>query len=132
MVPPIERLCDPIEGTDRARLAECLGLDPNRYRTIAAGESEEKSFGTLDSLMSDAQRFKDADPFLVRCRSCQNSVPFGPLNEREVCCCTSHSVAKYSHGPVEITYSNRGPDVPTMSSCGWDGECANAAGGADP
>ncbi|KAI0731115.1 hypothetical protein C8Q76DRAFT_644698 [Earliella scabrosa] len=83
VLPPIERLCDPIEGTDRARLAECLGLDPNRYRTITAGESEEKSFGTLDSLMSDAQRFKDADPFLVRCRSCQNSVPFGPLNERE-------------------------------------------------
>lgn len=23
--PPVERLCDPIEGTDRARLAECLG-----------------------------------------------------------------------------------------------------------
>lgn len=25
VLPPIERLCDPIEGTDRARLAECLG-----------------------------------------------------------------------------------------------------------
>jgi len=25
ILPPIERLCDPIEGTDRARLAECLG-----------------------------------------------------------------------------------------------------------
>jgi DNA polymerase elongation subunit (family B) len=25
ILPPIERLCDPIEGTDRSRLAECLG-----------------------------------------------------------------------------------------------------------
>lgn len=25
LLPPIERLCDSIEGTDRARLAECLG-----------------------------------------------------------------------------------------------------------
>jgi DNA polymerase alpha subunit A len=25
VLPPIERLCDSIEGTDRARLAECLG-----------------------------------------------------------------------------------------------------------
>jgi len=25
VLPPIERLCEPIEGTDRARLAECLG-----------------------------------------------------------------------------------------------------------
>lgn len=26
VLPPIERLCEPIEGTDRARLAECLGM----------------------------------------------------------------------------------------------------------
>ena len=26
VLPPIERLCEPIEGTDRARLAECLGI----------------------------------------------------------------------------------------------------------
>jgi DNA polymerase alpha subunit A len=26
ILPPIERLCEPIEGTDRARLAECLGM----------------------------------------------------------------------------------------------------------
>lgn len=25
VLPPIERLCDSIEGTDRSRLAECLG-----------------------------------------------------------------------------------------------------------
>ena len=25
VLPPIERLCEPIEGTERARLAECLG-----------------------------------------------------------------------------------------------------------
>lgn len=26
ILPPIERLCEPIEGTDRTRLAECLGM----------------------------------------------------------------------------------------------------------
>lgn len=25
VLPPVERLCDPIEGTEKARLAECLG-----------------------------------------------------------------------------------------------------------
>lgn len=25
ILPPVDRLCDPIEGTDKARLAECLG-----------------------------------------------------------------------------------------------------------
>ncbi|TBU30600.1 DNA polymerase alpha catalytic subunit [Dichomitus squalens] len=83
VLPPIERLCEPIEGTDRARLAECLGLDPNRYRTAGTGESEERYFGTLDSLMSDAQRFQDADAFQVHCRSCQNVVPFAPVSDRE-------------------------------------------------
>ncbi|KAI0358255.1 hypothetical protein OH77DRAFT_1256462 [Trametes cingulata] len=83
ILPPIERLCEPIEGTDRSRLAECLGLDPNRYRTVVGGEAEERYFGTLDSLMSDAERFKDADPFVVRCRSCKNDVTFTPLGDRE-------------------------------------------------
>jgi len=82
ILPPIERLCEPIEGTDRARLAECLGLDASRYRNTA-GEPEERYFGNLDSQMSDAERFKDADPFTVRCRSCKGQVSFDPISERE-------------------------------------------------
>ena len=73
-----------MEGTDRSRLAECLGLDPNRYRAHTAGDVQEVSFGTLDSLMSDAQRFRDADPFQVRCRSCQNVRPWAPLSAGKV------------------------------------------------
>ncbi|OJT03335.1 DNA polymerase alpha catalytic subunit [Trametes pubescens] len=83
ILPPIERLCEPIEGTDKSRLAECLGLDPNRYRTSAGGDAEERYFGTLDSLMSDAERFQDTDPFVVRCRSCKNDVTFAPISDRE-------------------------------------------------
>ncbi|KAI0369754.1 hypothetical protein BV20DRAFT_967411 [Pilatotrama ljubarskyi] len=83
ILPPIERLCEPIEGTDRSRLAECLGLDPNRYRTVVGGDAEERYFGTLDSLMSDSERFKDADPFTARCRACRNDVTFAPLADRE-------------------------------------------------
>ncbi|EMD39179.1 hypothetical protein CERSUDRAFT_112852 [Gelatoporia subvermispora B] len=81
ILPPIERLCDPIEGTDRARLAECLGLDPNRYKS--SGEAEERQFGTLDSLMSDAERFKDTDPFIVQCRSCQGEIVFESIANRD-------------------------------------------------
>ena len=29
--PPISRLCGPIEGTDPAQIAECLGLNPAKY-----------------------------------------------------------------------------------------------------
>ncbi|KAI0947004.1 hypothetical protein AcV7_009558 [Taiwanofungus camphoratus] len=82
ILPPIERLCEPIEGTDRARLAECLGLDASRFRGTG-GESDERYFGTLDSMMSDAERYKDVDPFVVRCRSCQGQVAFEPISDRD-------------------------------------------------
>lgn len=99
VLPPVERLCDPIEGTDRARLAECLGelmchfgarltdggkgLDPGRYRV--SGEVEGGSaFATLDSQVSDAERFRNSEPFLVRCRGCQGQMLFSPIWEREV------------------------------------------------
>ncbi|KAF7983750.1 hypothetical protein HWV62_19727 [Athelia sp. TMB] len=79
VLPPIERLCEPIEGTDRARLAECLGLDPARFRSNSSGELEARAFETLDSQMTDAQRFKDAAPFTVRCRKCKGEVDFEPI-----------------------------------------------------
>lgn len=60
------------------------GLDPNRYKSAAAGESEERYFSTLDSLMSDDERYKDADPFLVRCRACRGEVAFSPISDRDV------------------------------------------------
>lgn len=65
-------------------LIDILGLDPARYRSSGSG-LEEKSFAALDSQMSDTERFKDASPFLVRCRHCQGEVSFVPLNDREVC-----------------------------------------------
>lgn len=81
ILPPIERLCDPIEGTDRARLAECLGLDPKRFQTFTGGEQEERPFGSLESQVPDKERFKQCEPFYVRCRACKQSFAFGALGE---------------------------------------------------
>ncbi|PPQ69598.1 hypothetical protein CVT26_001586 [Gymnopilus dilepis] len=100
VLPPIERLCELIEGTERARLAECLGqysfiyedypfadgrispgLDPTHYRHTVGGT--EQVFSALDSQISDAERFRDAAPFLVRCRHCQTIFPFLPIHEQE-------------------------------------------------
>ncbi|KAF9266691.1 DNA polymerase alpha catalytic subunit [Marasmius fiardii PR-910] len=87
VLPPIERLCEPIEGTDRARLAECLGLDPTRYRvTTSSASAEDTGFASLDSQLSDAQRYKDTELFLVRCRNCKGQWAYAPLNDREECC----------------------------------------------
>ena len=79
---PILRLCESIEGTDRARLAECLGLDPSRYSTQTGGDVAEKQFFTFESQISDKERFKDADPLAVRCMSCESSFSFeGLIND---------------------------------------------------
>lgn len=81
ILPPIERLCDRIEGTDRARLAECLGLDPGRYRSTVT-EAEDRRFSTLESRLPESERYKDATPFVVRCRECECSVAFAPVTNR--------------------------------------------------
>lgn len=33
----MSRLCSPIEGTDAAHIADCLGLDPSRFRGASGG-----------------------------------------------------------------------------------------------
>ncbi|KAL4066177.1 hypothetical protein J3A83DRAFT_4433487 [Scleroderma citrinum] len=98
ILPPIERLCEPIEGTDRARLAECLGLDPGRYRVSGGGEGP--AFATLDSQISDAERFKDCQPFFIRCRGCKGEGEFRPIWERE------SSVLQHS-GPACLGCGNK-------------------------
>lgn len=61
-----------------------VGLDPNRYRSANAAESEARYFSSMDSLMSDSERFMDCDPLLVRCRACKGQVAFAPICERDV------------------------------------------------
>ncbi|TDL23727.1 DNA polymerase alpha catalytic subunit [Rickenella mellea] len=93
ILPPIERLCDPIEGTDRARLAECLGLDPARYRSHASGDNEEQSFGSLDSQIPDSIRFRSCDDFKIKCRKCHGEMAFAPISDR------TNSILK-PNGPI--------------------------------
>ncbi|PFH53233.1 hypothetical protein AMATHDRAFT_54925 [Amanita thiersii Skay4041] len=81
VLPPIERLCEPIEGTDRSRLAECLGLDPLRYRTSTSGNHNDLVFTTFDSQISDVERFRDVVPFLIRCRGCHGELSFTPIHD---------------------------------------------------
>ncbi|KAJ3722638.1 DNA polymerase family B-domain-containing protein [Lentinula raphanica] len=86
ILPPVQRLCEEIEGIDRAHLAECLGLDVNKYRgAYTSSSSEDKSFASLDSLKSDRERYKAVHPFAVTCRSCKATFEFKPLNDPDCC-----------------------------------------------
>ncbi|KAI9145154.1 DNA polymerase family B-domain-containing protein [Paraphysoderma sedebokerense] len=68
--PPVARLCEPIEGTDNARIADCLGLDASKYHVSSANSLETEQLQTLDSLISDEEKFKDADKLFVKCINC--------------------------------------------------------------
>ncbi|BGP59681.1 DNA-directed DNA polymerase alpha catalytic subunit pol1 [Rhodotorula toruloides] len=83
VLPPIERLCEHIEGTEKARLAECLGLDALRFESTSL-DVPEREFKTLQSQISDAERFADAEPSRIRCRTCGTISPFDGILENKV------------------------------------------------
>ncbi|KAH8116362.1 hypothetical protein DFH11DRAFT_1580132 [Phellopilus nigrolimitatus] len=83
VLPPIERPMRAHRGTDRARLAECLGLDPGRFRSYVSGDADERPFGTLESQMPDSVRFKDCDQLTIRCRKCEGQMLFTPVAQRD-------------------------------------------------
>jgi len=84
-----------------------------RYRTSAGGD--ERMFSRFDSQISDAERFRDATPFRVRCRHCQGQLNFLPINDSEVS--QSHFLhSQFSrHNPKANLLLPTGPTCPACS-----------------
>ncbi|KAJ8662546.1 hypothetical protein O0I10_001507 [Lichtheimia ornata] len=81
--PPIARLCSPIDGTDIARLAECLGLDGSKYNVGRIyDDDQDEEFTTLESQISDAERFKDAERLRIRCNLCSHEQVFEGMTRK--------------------------------------------------
>ncbi|GAA5918206.1 hypothetical protein JCM8208_006171, partial [Rhodotorula glutinis] len=89
VLPPIERLCEHIEGTEKARLAECLGLDALRFKSSSL-DVPEREFKTLQSQISDAQRFAECEPLRIRCRSCGSESAFDGVAENKAGLISEH------------------------------------------
>ena len=72
ILPPVSRLCEPIEGTSQAIISEKLGLDASKYRNTAGNdELLEDGWGfTPTCLLDDKERFKDCSKFMVKCHAC--------------------------------------------------------------
>ncbi|SJX64596.1 related to POL1-DNA-directed DNA polymerase alpha, 180 KD subunit [Sporisorium reilianum f. sp. reilianum] len=91
ILPPVERLCESIEGTDRSRLAECLGLDPAKYSHAstsgagAGGAGADREFATLDSQIPDEVRFAQCEPLKLTCPTCREHSAFlGPAHRPRI------------------------------------------------
>ncbi|KAJ2669734.1 DNA-directed DNA polymerase alpha catalytic subunit pol1 [Coemansia sp. RSA 1085] len=68
VLPPCARLLEPLSATDMSSLAQCLGLDATKYRAVS--QPSVDSLRTLDSQISDAERFQSSRPFMVSCPQC--------------------------------------------------------------
>nr|WCZ58504.1 DNA polymerase alpha catalytic subunit [Andalucia godoyi] len=79
--PPLARLCEHLEGINSAILADCLGLDSGRYRSIAAashGDEEDELAGTSLSLQDRMNRYRENAlyPLEFTCPHCSHPSSF--------------------------------------------------------
>ena len=59
--PVVSRLCQPIEGTDAAHIANCLGLDPSKFHAQVvhtSGGGDDDELLAPASALDDEERFK--------------------------------------------------------------------------
>ncbi|KAK3679444.1 DNA-directed DNA polymerase alpha catalytic subunit pol1 [Recurvomyces mirabilis] len=82
ILPPVERLCAPISGTNISLLAECLGLDTSKYRVsgVSKGIEQSNEITTLESQIPDHIRFKDCEPLDLLCLGCKHHFEYRGLN----------------------------------------------------
>nr|XP_002123526.4 DNA polymerase alpha catalytic subunit [Ciona intestinalis] len=73
--PVVTRLCDPIDGTDAAMIAQCLGLDPSGFKRSQIDEEENE-----DRLMSvqatEEEKFAGCKRFIFVCPQTKKTVTF--------------------------------------------------------
>ncbi|XP_020888004.1 DNA polymerase alpha catalytic subunit isoform X2 [Arabidopsis lyrata subsp. lyrata] len=68
--PVVSRLCAEIKGTSPERLAECLGLDPSKYRSRSNVTTGSDPSTSLLFATSDEERYKSCEPLTIACPSC--------------------------------------------------------------
>jgi DNA polymerase alpha subunit A len=78
ILPPISRLCEPIEGTSVAQISLQLGLDASKFTRSSNNEDEQQmDWGfTPRSMMEDSERFRDTAKLKIACKSCGISADF--------------------------------------------------------
>jgi len=78
IVPPTQRLCEPIEGTSPQQIAEHLGLDPKLFQNSSHGGSGGGEDADLLNVVdiSDEERFKNCENVELGCAACGFSFDF--------------------------------------------------------
>lgn len=74
ILPPVARLCEPIQQTSQRLLASKMGLDSSKYNQSINFGGEEEDSDEVDytpaSEMLDEERFRDVERFKFFCAAC--------------------------------------------------------------
>jgi DNA polymerase alpha subunit A len=118
ILPPVERLCAPISGTNVTRLAECLGLDTSKYRVSNASSTvnaNDQEIQPLESQIPDSVRFKDALPLHLRCRMCKTKFSYRGIVADTESTSDKDKQAAISHDGIVCPNSSCNKIVPNIS-----------------
>lgn len=117
ILPPVERLCAPISGTNVTQLADCLGLDTSKYRvsTVSNESTVEAEVQPLESQIPDAVRFKDASPLLLRCRSCKHVSTFRGISPSMSTSEDEPMASKVLHDGIACPFEDCGKIIPGLT-----------------
>lgn len=65
--PVVMRLCEPVDGTDSARIAQCLGLDASGYKQSMNAQKEDEEDRLLSFQATEEEKFADCAPIKFTC-----------------------------------------------------------------
>ncbi|XP_074303278.1 DNA polymerase alpha catalytic subunit-like isoform X1 [Silene latifolia] len=71
--PVVSRLCASIQGTDPARLADCLGLDSSKFHSKSHQDTSNDHTSLLMSALGDEERYHGCQPLTLSCPSCSST-----------------------------------------------------------
>uniref|UniRef100_A0A1B0GK25 DNA polymerase n=1 Tax=Lutzomyia longipalpis TaxID=7200 RepID=A0A1B0GK25_LUTLO len=82
--PVISRICEPLDGTNISRLAQCLGLDAKKYKSLEEKvDREDELNDDVNTLMkSSAQKYHFCEKFTFKCVSCHHENPMAAAVKR--------------------------------------------------
>jgi len=68
--PVVSRLCDPVDGTDAARIAECLGIDASHFRQAMRRDEDDDAALLGVTEESELEKYRDCEELKFPCRGC--------------------------------------------------------------
>ena len=75
ILPPVQRLVEPIEGVTSEAMAEALGLDASKFRTYNVASNAEP-VATEVILGEDPNRFSNCERVVLECPECNRTFSY--------------------------------------------------------